>query len=272
MRERVVNEFEATRRIHLLMQPFDDLQAVPAVGCYPDALTVVTEEVKGPTLLEHLSTKGAWFPGDARLDDLCSSMRAVGRWVRALQGMGGQGPRLTRQGIASYVDHRLQQLVRHPGAKFDERDRADVLGHIDRLAQQMPDDAFSTVPVHGDMALSNVLVVGRRIAVLDFAMMQYEGALLDLSRLYLQTELLALKPHVRSDVTSRLQAALLAGFDASVHPRLPAFRLHLLIHRVNNLATVTLKPGAFPESLYNGLVARHHRRSLHAELRSPIAA
>lgn len=272
VRERVVGEFEATKRVNLALQPYDDLQVVPAVACYPDDLTLVTEEVKGPTLLEHLSTRAAWFPTQRVLDDLCATMQAAGRWVRALQTVAGGGSPLTPQGIAAYVDHRLKQLVQCADSHFRERDRADVLGHVDRLVASMPDEAFSTVPVHGDMALSNVLVVGHRIVVLDFAMMKFEGALLDLARLYLQTELLALKPYMRRSVTSRLQAALLAGFDPCLNPVVPAFRLHLLIHRINNLTTVTLKPGPFPESVYNGLVARHHRRSLDAELRAPIAA
>ncbi len=159
--QRVVSEFEATQRVNLVMQPYDDLQVVPAVACYPDDLTLVTEEVTGPTLLEHLRARAAWFPAQHVLDDLCASMQAVGRWVRALQTAAGGESRLTPQGIAAYVDHRLKQLVQCSGSRFHESDRADVLRHIERLVERMPDEAFSTVPVHGDMALSNVLVVGQ---------------------------------------------------------------------------------------------------------------
>lgn len=272
MEERVTKEFEATKRIHALMAPFDKLGAAQPIACYPEELTLVTEEVPGTDLLQHLATRAAWFPSARSLDDLCETMQAVGRWVRVFQSSQGVGPKLTFNDVSNYVDHRLRRLVDFNGSGFSLRDRERVLEHVAALMNRVPAEALVSVPVHGDMALSNVLVADGRVAVLDFSMGRFESYLLDLTRLFLQTELLSLKPRFRAPVVRRLQGALLEGFDPLLDEQLAAFRLSLLIHRINNLATAILRPSGRWEALYYRVVRRHHVRSLEAELRAPIAA
>jgi hypothetical protein len=108
--------------------------------------------------------------------------------------------------------------------------------------------------------------------VLDFAMAKRGTRLHDLTRLYLQVELLGAKPRFRSSVLGKLQLALLRGFDAALTTSDPLFRYMLMLHRINHLATVSSRKSPFRESLYNLYLRRIHGQRIVEELRSGAAA
>jgi hypothetical protein len=270
LRQRVAHEFETTRRVHAWLSPHRNLGAVPPVACYPAHLAIVTEEVKGPTLLAHLHHEAAWLPSERQMDELGEIMATVGRWVRTFQGMEAHGSSLTVAAIREYIDHRLQRLVRD-APRYTESHRQLVLAHVDALGQCIGSDGLIEVPIHADMSLGNLLVDGRRIVVLDFAMATAGSSLYDLTRLYVQLDLLAVKPHIRPSVIRRLQQALIHGFDESLVADRPMFRLHLLLHRINHFTTLSVNRASFLEDVYNGAVRRQHRRWLDAELRRGTA-
>jgi hypothetical protein len=85
-------------------------------------------------------------------------------------------------------------------------------------------------------------------------------------------DLLALKPQIRRSVIERLQRAMINGYDPALTPERPLFRLLLLLHRINHLATLSVNRASFLEELYNGSVRRHHRQWLAAELERGGAA
>jgi Ser/Thr protein kinase RdoA (MazF antagonist) len=182
------------------------------------------------------------------------------------QGLDASPAYLTIGALKAYIDHRLLRLVREPEAGFTERDRQDVLTHIDALGSLVQENELDEVPVHADMALGNLLVAGSRIVVLDFAMTNRGSRLLDLTRLFVQMDLLTVKPHVHRALVHRLQQSMIAGFDSTLTQDRPLFRLLLLLHRINHLATLSVNPAPFLENLYNGLVKKHHRRWLTAEM------
>jgi hypothetical protein len=71
-------------------------------------------------------------------------------------------------------------------------------------------------------------------------------------------------------VLASVAHALLTGFDASLRPTDPLYRLSSVVHRVNNLATTTLHPGRFPASLYSRHIKQMHERWLAEEVRRPV--
>ena len=99
------------------------------------------------------------------------------------------------------------------GGGFSSDDRLAVLNHIQALGAQIAPQDLKEVAVHSDLALGNILVSDGRIVVLDFAMSKLGTRLHDLTRLYVQLDLLAVKPRFSSRVVRRLQQALLNGFD-----------------------------------------------------------
>jgi hypothetical protein len=272
MRDRVVRDYTTTRRVHRWMSSHGDLGAVPPVACYPEHLTIVTEEVGGPTLLSYLQQRTSWFGTAGSLDEVHTTMATVGRWLRVFQGIDVPGTYGTIEGLQEYIDVRLQRLVAEAATDFAENDRQRILEHIAVLGRQVGSEELGEVAVHSDMALGNLLVSGHRIVVLDFAMTKHGNPLLDLTRLFLQLDLLAVKPQTRRSVIRRLQQAMVGGFDAALTPERPLFRLFLLLHRINHLTTLSVNRASFLEEMYNGMVRRSHRQWLAAELQGGGAA
>ncbi len=266
LRRRLIRDYEATRRVQLALLPYEELGVVPPLACYPEHMAIVTEGVSGPTLLEHLQAEAAWFPSSARLKALQHRLSLVGRWLQAFQGSGPRGEAVTIEALRAYVDIRLERLMRHGVRRFDAAGRQRLLRHIDWLGAQVVPEELAGVCIHADLALGNILVSGRRIVVLDFEMANYGTSLHDLTRVFLQLELLAVKPQVRPSLIATLQTALLQGFDPAATPERPLFRLLMLLHRINNVGTLTLNQRSFPETLYNRIVVRQHLRAIAAEL------
>jgi hypothetical protein len=265
MRHRVLHEFHTTRRIHEALAGSTELGAVRPVACYVEHLAIVTERVEGSTLLAHLQAHAAWFPHGGARRSLEETLGAVGRWLRVFQSIDRGSGRVSVSALRAYVDIRLERLVRY-AAGFTEADRRRVLDHLERLGGDAAPKDLEEVPVHADLALGNVLVSNRRIVLLDFAMANRGSYLHDASRLYVQLDLLLVKPQFRPSVIRGLQLALLQGLDPSLEPDRPLFRFFLLLHRINHLGTLVQNHASFPGSTYNGLVRRRHRLWIDREL------
>jgi hypothetical protein len=264
---RVAQDFETTARLRDALSRWNDLGVVRGVACYPQHLASVTEESSGTTLLEYLQTGAAWLTGHDRLAEGAATMERVARWIRAFQTTAPPAGYLTPDRLRAYVDVRLARLVELPAAGFDAADRRRVLAHIDRLWREVDRVDLEEVPTHSDLAPGNVIVTPGRVTVLDFAMSSTGSRLHDLARLFLQIELMTLKPQFRPPVLRELGEALLRGFDPEVHAGRPMFRLLMMQHRVNHLATLSSVKESFPASAYNWHVRRNHRAWIADELR-----
>ena len=108
--------------------------------------------------------------------------------------------------------------------------------------------------------------------VLDFTMAKMGTALHDLGRLFVQLDLIGVKPHVQERVVRRLQESLLTGYDSTLTVTNPLFRLLLLLHRVNHIVTLLYQPAQLVEAAYNRLVLQRHYRWVGRELadNSPV--
>jgi Ser/Thr protein kinase RdoA (MazF antagonist) len=154
---------------------------------------------------------------------------------------------------------------------FSESRRQHVLAHLDGLAEHVPDADKTDVLVHADLAPGNILVAGRRVVVLDLAMMQRGSRFHDITRLNLQLDVLRAKPHFRTAVVEQLQTALLDGYEKSLTPERPLFRYLSMLHRVNHLATLSLKKEPLPGRAVSHLVRKLHRTWIERELATPVA-
>ena len=269
MRRRVAHDFEVTRRIYEAMAQWDDLGAVRPVACYVDHLAVVTEQADGETLLARLEAHATWFPPAETREALCEVLARVGRWLRAFQSIDGAAGRISLGDLRGYVDLRLKRLVEH--GVMTEVDRLRVLQHLETLGAAMRPMDFTDAIVHADLAPANILVSERRVVVLDFAMTNRGSYLHDISRLFLQLELLRAKPKFRGSLIRSLELALLRGFDPSLTPEHPLFRALLMLHRVNHLGTLSLRREPFPSNAFSTHIRRLHRRWIERELQAGAA-
>jgi aminoglycoside phosphotransferase (APT) family kinase protein len=228
-------------------------------------LAVVTERADGCTLLDHLHLRGSWFPSAETRQQLEDTLATIGRWLRVFQSLDRAAGRVSIDALRAYVDVRLQRLVNH-AAGFTESDRARVLEHLIWLGRQASPGDLEEAPVHADVAFGNILISGPRVVLLDFAMATRGSVLHDVSRLHMQLDLLLAKPRFRPHVIRGLQRALLRGLDPSLSSDRPFFRFLQILHRINHLTTLTIGSHPFPESAFNALVRRLHRRWLAREL------
>jgi hypothetical protein len=271
MRARIAHDFETTHRIHAAMSAWSDLGAVRAVACYPDLLALVTEEARGDTLGAYVRARAGWFPSPATLGHAAEVLATVGRWVRVFQGIDESAGRIAVDDLREYIDIRLRRLTAAAGAGFSEADRARVLRHIDAIGARVATADLTEAVVHADLGPGNVLVAGPRVIVLDFAMAKRGSVWQDISRLYVHLGLFESKPQFRRRTIDVLQRALLRGFDPDLQPDRPLFRLLLLRHHVNHLATMAARREPFPASLYNSHVRRMHRRWIDRDVASTAA-
>jgi hypothetical protein len=265
---RVARDFETTRAVYDFMSQWPDSGVIRPLACYQDLRAIVTEETPGDTLLQRLQERAAWFPSPAAVASLERTMADIGLWLRRFQGFRHAEAQVATEGLREYVDVRLRRLASHAVITTQYRQR--ILDHLDALAAAIRAEDLREVAVHADFAPGNVLLAERGVVVLDLAMTSRGTFLHDIARLHLQLEMLAAKPQFRQPVIAALQSAALRGLGTGVTPAHPLFRYLLLMHRINNLGTIALRPERFPGRLLSARVARRHRRHIEEELRAGI--
>jgi Phosphotransferase enzyme family len=256
MRARVINDFTVTSRIHRAFHEHPDRSAVRPIACFPDELVLVT----GEPFDAMLERRAIWQPDRNTLDELTTLAGRIGAWLKAFQAVDCRDRRITIDAMREYLDFRLRRLVSGARSGFSESQRRSVLSYFDAVSRDVAPADLTEVPVHGDIAPSNILVNGRQIIVLDFAMAGSGGRYFDVARLFTQLEFLKAKPKFRTHVVLRLQSALIEGFDPALRPSHPLFRLFELQHVICHVANLSLNPAPPLARLYNLYqLHRHHR-------------
>lgn len=263
MRARVLKDFTVTSRVHDAFRGNPDFSAARLIACFPDELILVIEEVPGEPLDAVLERRAAWKPDARTVDDLCELASGIGAWFKAFQQIDPPDGLTALGNMREYLELRLNRLTADPhGGVLSVADRKNVLAYFDAISRELADDDLTQCLVHGDVAPSNIIVHGRSIAIIDFAMACVGGRHLDIARLYTQLEFLKAKPKFRSRVVDRLQAALLSGFDHGLQPHHPLFRLFELQHVICHMANLSLNPAPPVVRLYNKYQVRRHYRWL----------
>jgi thiamine kinase-like enzyme len=257
-RRRILLDVETAQRVHRAMHGVPGVSAVQPIAVFPEQLSVVTVEFPGRTLARVLNERAAWFPQRKTRDELCSTLARIGPWLRALHAIAPAGRRFSLDGMREYMEVRLARLVK--AQVLTPRDRLGVLAFFEEQRAAVGEEDLREVTIHGDLSLSNVLVSGTTIAVLDFEMSRPGSVLHDLSRLYTQIELRRLDLRFTSPVIDSLLRAVLSGFDRPLRPDEPLFQLLRLQHLLNRLKTLATRPVSRPiDRTYRWWVMRRLR-------------
>lgn len=270
MQLRVRHEFDTTRKIEAAFDRRAGLVTLHPVACYPELFAIVTREIRGTTLLDHLARRTRWWDGGAALAEAEAAARRTGQWLRAFQSIEPSDDVLSASDVRDYVDVRLRRLVSSGRSPITAPVRLQILRHIDALATQVPPGEWRSVMKHADLAPGNVLVTAQGVAVLDFAMASRGTYLHDLTRLSLQIDLLRGKPQFRRRAVARVRMALHSGFDSTVTESQPLFRLLTLLHRINHLGSLTLGSTRGLARLYGWRLRRIHERAIRREVATPL--
>jgi len=258
MKGRVANDFAVTRGVYEAMPRGNGLSVVKPIACYPQHLAIVTEEAAGTTLL-HLAEHGvSWRPLWASPEPALRVAAGAGRWIEAFQRTNPSRTPLSLPVIRDYIDLRLVRLVENGHARFSRADRAHVLRAIDYDLARVSGPGLESVPIHGDLALGNILVDGERIVVLDFAMTTRGCRYYDVAHLHMQLGLLRMKPHFRGARVAGLQRALLRGFSSIEIAHEPLFRVMQVQHVVCHYLGLVERPAGRMSRAYNAWLAYRH--------------
>jgi hypothetical protein len=270
VRARVVRDFEFTSRLYASMATLPRYAVVRPLACFPDCMAVVTAEANGETLATLLERRAAWWPAARSVEEMGNALSAVGGWLRAFQAIEPCGGRFSLASMRAYVDVRLRRLMATSPAQLDAGGREHILAYFDRIATLVDSGDLREVLTHADLAPSNVLVNGDQVTVIDFVTVAPGGVFMDVARLYTQLEFITAKPKFRPVVVGELQRRLLEGFDPTLRPDRPLFRLFLLQHLLCHMSNLARNPAPALARLYNRHQLRLHRRWLQVLLRDHL--
>jgi hypothetical protein len=258
---RLEHERATAQTLAAMFKGHSGLGVADVVAFYPEIPALIWAEVDGMTLEEMTRGLACGLPGREGMARLEGAFHRTGRWLRTLQTVTQlHGGTLSLDEMIDYVDLRLCKIMElAPG--LGEPWRASV--HAAFKAARLGSADLRLAAVHGDFSLSNVMYDGRVVAI-DFSRFGTGSVYYDVSRLYHQLGLLLHKPWFLPATVTRLQRALLAGYDPGLHPDQPAFRLFLIQHLLCHWQGLLKRSAAlsWPARHVNRWAAHRHRREL----------
>jgi hypothetical protein len=194
------------------------LRATRVVASFHDLLAVVSAAEPGVSL-ERALRHALLFARAGAIRRAIEALARVGEWVRRFQQgvpVRSPAPQMGREFYREYIDVRLRSLVQRGDGCFSEANRAALLGLFDRLARTIDPADFRVVAIHADLCPANVLVRDDGISVIDFADSADGNPMTDLAHLDFHVHQSAARWRVAADLRSRLQRALLCGYDTKL--------------------------------------------------------
>jgi len=221
-RQAIVAEHETLRRLRESFAGEPHLTVVRPVACFPDDLSLLTEEWPGRSVDAVLG--GGRLPASGprrkRRRELC---RLAGEWLRHFQSFTATtapAPFDLSQ-LFSYCDERLRIIVDSRRGGLDARVASDLTHRLHDLARDVGPEELTPVGRHNDYRPENMLTDGARLAVLDFTGITTGPRLYDFMKFWMKLEDLSAPPFGRRRSLGGLQAAFLDGYGHPLDLRAP---------------------------------------------------
>jgi hypothetical protein len=263
MRQNVVKDFEMTARVHHGLASYSGLTAVRPIACFPEHLAIVTEQAQGLTLAALLGRAAGW-PGASAFQELSTTMRRVGAWLRAAQAVLPQEREISPEAVRTYLDTRLSELGENGPLRLTRAGRTAIESYRDRLLSETGRQGFPAVWIHADFCPENIVASKGWITVLDFTMAKSGTVYHDVAHLFFRLDSMKAKPWFRRAVIERLQHELLDSFEPGLGSDRPLFALMVLQHLICHLVTQQAALG-------HGRLGRLFADRLHARDRQWLA-
>jgi len=212
-RRAIAAEYDTLLRLRESFADSSHLTVVRPVACFPEDLSLLTEEWRGR-------------PGDTVLGGgrLLSS-RPDRKGGQYLCGLAGEWLRLFQSFIVpttrapfdlsqlfAYCDERLKIIVDSRNGGLDARTASGLTRRLDDLARDVGPEELSLVARHNDFRPENMLTDGVRLAVLDFTGITWGPRLYDFMKFWMKLEDLGAPPFGRARTARFLQAAFVEGY------------------------------------------------------------
>jgi tRNA A-37 threonylcarbamoyl transferase component Bud32 len=241
-------EYAATAALHQALRQDAGFGALRPIALMPDLHALATEEVPGRPWADLLAERSA------ATDHQLAIARRVGTWVRIYQGLGETPGRVELAERREYLDDRLKLIE---GRVISPAERRRVLDRFDALAREIGADSVRQVPIHADLAPTNIVVDEQgRVTVLDFTMAKAGTEYHDLAHVYFHLELMRVRHRARREMFRALQRSLLGGYDPSLSAEHPLFRMMLMQHAICHVALLAERRVPLLDVAYRWFVRR----------------
>ena len=219
----------------------------------PDKFVLVTKEAEGENLFQTIKRLGSFFPSPDNLNYLKKKLFQTGAWLKYFHSLNGSvSDEYSISDLLDYINIRFQILTEDERRHFPKDYCQRILDYIENYKSELTEKEKRINFSHSDYNLSNIIINGEQVTVLDFIKIKQDSFLVDISRIYHQLLLISFKPQYSKKIIQQLQKALLEGFGMENAHHLMLFRFFLIRHTLTHLVGITkFWQVNFKERLYN---------------------
>jgi tRNA A-37 threonylcarbamoyl transferase component Bud32 len=262
--ERIQKEFATTTIVARALINCG-FSAVRPLACFPDELSMITEEVPGQMLKDLLWTLATGHNRQRHIEYLTEAFERIGEWLRAFQQIDKTGTMVSIQEIWSSVNKSLSRT------SYSDAERIALLRYVDLQSGRIHADELAEVQVHGDFRSRNIIVDGSRVTVLDFEETTKGTSYHDLIDLYIHLNVLPFRAWFGSAAVEHLRKAFFRGFGLVLDQHNPLFRVMLVQHTLQHNAKINAKRVSPTATLSNWCVWGDHRKWLNRLIRQTLS-
>ncbi len=222
----ITAEYSLLAQLQERFAPITHLGVVHAIACFPDELSLLTEEFPGRTLDAVLA--GAWMPKSRRwLDRAAHLCWLTGEWLGHFQSFTAPSrpSMFDLSELFIYCNERLGIILGSARGGLDTPTATLIRRRLRELGRAVSSSELEAVGRHNDFRPENILTDGQRVALLDFTGFTYGPRLCDFMKFWMKLEDLTARPFLPGRATAALQQAFLQGYGAMVDPRSPLAQL-----------------------------------------------
>ncbi len=231
--QQVMDSYTNLQRLYEGFRPFSGYSVIKPIACFPEWLTLVTEESPGTDVWSIIREKAKFYPSATDVKELENICQSCGKWLTLFQQIT-RTPEQDPYDLSTIIelfDSYLSKLVNHPNGMFPGEYQEQVIDFCRQLVLSIPDDDRVVSGIHGDFAPVNILIQNGEITVLDLETPKYGLMYWDSTYFHYHLSTLLEIPIYRPATVAKLQQAFVHGFGTPLDPSKPAVTL-CMIHNV----------------------------------------
>jgi len=243
VRRRVEREVGIIRQLHESQLFGGRLGLMTILSSDPEQASLVMDEVSGESLQGPLANYST-----SRSKELLTALFLAGRWLQRFQlgkvSADACVPILDDvdpHDLVDYCDVRLKRLKDY-GNGLDSALHSRLLERVRMLMDNTDESDLRFVWTHGDYAPGNLMWDGRTLTPIDFATVQANRPLQDVTYLIHRLEMFQIYRPWRSWPIRSWTAAVLRGYGRPDAEESPMYQAMMIRHFVCRLSTYTRRP------------------------------
>jgi hypothetical protein len=233
LQQHIKNSYENLQRVYEAFKQFPGYSSIKPIACFPEWLTLVTEESPGTDVWTIIREKAKFYPSEPDLRLLERYCHTCGKWLALFQQITREPDRdpFEFDSVIELFDSYLSRLVYYRNVTFPDEFRKRIIDFCWQLVLSIPNDDRIVVGIHGDFGPGNILVQNDEITVLDIETPKYGLIYWDSTYFHNFLNRLLEIPIYRPATIAKLQKAFIRGFGTSLEPSKKAVTL-CMIHNV----------------------------------------